>query len=259
MTGIGPDFYDAELRAHHEHLRRAYGIRAGDEVLDVGCGAGLTTREAARAAAPGQVVGVDVSEPMLERARQLTATEGIGNVTYRLDDAQTCRFEPARFDLAISRFGLMFFSDPPAAFANIASALRPGARLVALAWQPRERNEWALAIAAALRSDGTELPSPTTSAFSLGDAEATTSLLERAGFEAVELEDVHEPVFYGDVEAALEVVCSFQDTDAALKAMPPGDAAATVERLRARIESHHDGERGVTFDSRSWLISCRRA
>ena len=75
-----PDFYDAELRAHHEHLRAAYGISPGDDVLDVGCGTGLTTREAARAAAPGRVVGVDVSERMLERARRLTAAEGLANV-----------------------------------------------------------------------------------------------------------------------------------------------------------------------------------
>ena len=81
------DFYDAELRAHHEHLRAAYGISAGDEVVDIGCGTGLTTREAARAAAPGRVVGVDVSERMLERARQLTAADRLDNVRYELGDA----------------------------------------------------------------------------------------------------------------------------------------------------------------------------
>jgi ubiquinone/menaquinone biosynthesis C-methylase UbiE len=78
------DFYDGELRAHHEHLRAAYGIGPGDEVLDIGCGTGLTTREAARAAAPGRVVGVDVSESMLERARQVTAGERLDNVRYEL-------------------------------------------------------------------------------------------------------------------------------------------------------------------------------
>src|SRR4051812_16671888 len=83
-TANSPDFYDAELRAHHEHLRAAYGIRPGDHVLDIGCGSGLTTREAARAAAPGRVIGVDVSERMLERARQVTAAERIGNVRYEL-------------------------------------------------------------------------------------------------------------------------------------------------------------------------------
>src|ERR671919_2783042 len=131
------DFYDAELRAHHEHLRDAYGIRPGDEVVDIGCGTGLTTREAARAAAPGRVVGVDVSERMIERARQLTEAERLDNVTSELGDAQVHRFDPARFDLGISRFGTMFFSDPVAAFANIASALRPGRRLALLVWQRR--------------------------------------------------------------------------------------------------------------------------
>ncbi len=144
------DFYDVELRAHHEHLRAAYGISPGDEVVDIGCGTGLTTREAARAAAPGRVVGVDVSERMLERARQLTVAERLDNVRYELGDAQVHRFDRAGFDAAISRFGTMFFSDPAAAFANIAAALRPEARLVLLVWQRHEHNEWARAIDAAL-------------------------------------------------------------------------------------------------------------
>src|SRR6187551_2251898 len=99
------DFYDLELRAHHEHLRAAYGISPGDEVLDIGCGTGLTTREAARAAAPGRVVGVDISGRMLERARQLTAAERLDNVRYERGDAQVHSFDPAGFDVVISRFG----------------------------------------------------------------------------------------------------------------------------------------------------------
>ena len=166
------DFYDAELRAHHEHLRAAYGIKPGDEVVDIGCGTGLTTREAARAAAPGRVVGVDVSERMLERARQVTAAEGLDNVRYELGDAQVHRPDPAGFDVAISRFGTMFFSDPAAAFANIAAVLRPEARLVLLVWQRHDRNEWARAIDAAL-GDAARPPQPGADPFSLGDADAT--------------------------------------------------------------------------------------
>jgi SAM-dependent methyltransferase len=252
------DFYDSELRAHHEHLRAAYGIEPGDEVLDIGCGTGLTTREAGRAAAPGRVVGVDVSERMLERARDLTAAERLENVSYELGDAQVLRFDPERFDVAISRFGTMFFADPAAAFANIASALRPRGRLVSLIWQPRGVNEWVLAIDAAL-GDAAKPPPPGADAFSLGDAEATTEMLEQAGFEAVRFEDVREPVFYGhDVDAALEIVRGFQDTSAALARMSREDAARAVDRLRGTLEDHYGDDEGVAFDSRSWLVTARR-
>ena len=255
---ISLDFYDAELRAHHEHLRAAYGISAGDEVIDIGCGTGLTTREAARAAAPGCVVGVDVSERMLERARELTPAERLDNVRYELGDAQVHRFEPARFDVAISRFGTMFFSDPAAAFANIAGALRPGGRLVLLLWQRREHNEWATAIAAAL-GDAAQPPQPGADAFSLGDAEATASILERAGFEALHFEDVHEPVLYGhDLDAALAFVRGFQATSDALASLSDGEAARTVRRLRETLAAHYSDERGVVLDARSWLLTARR-
>jgi len=252
------DFYDSELRAHHEHLRAAHGISPGEEVVDIGCGTGLTTREAGRAAAPGRVVGVDVSERMLERARQLTAAERLDNVRYELGDAQVHRFEPAGFDVAISRFGTMFFSDPAAAFANIAAALRPRARLVLLVWQPHERNEWARAIDAALR-DAARPPRPGADPFSLGDAEATAGILEGAGFDCARFEDVHEPVLYGrDVDAALAVVRGFQDTSAALASLSEGEAARTVERLREMLAAHYSDERGVVLDSRSGLIAARR-
>jgi SAM-dependent methyltransferase len=252
------DFYDFELRAHHEHLRAAYGISPGDEVVDIGCGTGLTTREAARAAAPGRVVGVDVSERMLERARQLTAPERLENVRYELGDAQVHRFDPAGFDVAISRFGTMFFSDPAAAFANIAAALRPQARLVLLVWQGHDHNEWARAIDAAL-GDAARPAQPGADPFSLADAEATAGILEDAGFDGLRFEDVHEPVFYGqDLDAALAVVRGFQDTRAALASLSDGEAARTVERLRAMLAAHYSDEGGVVLDSRSWLITAGR-
>ena len=252
------DFYDAELRAHHEHLRAAYGISPGDAVVDIGCGTGLTTREAARAAAPGRVVGVDVSERMLERARQVTAAERLRNVRYELGDAQVHRFDPAAFDVAISRFGTMFFSDPAAAFANIAVALRPGARLVLLVWQRIEHNEWARAIDAAL-GDAAQPPPRGADPFSLGDREVTARILERAGFDDMRFEDVHEPVLYGhELDAALAFVRGFQNTSAALASLSEDEAARTVERLRAMLAAHYSDERGVLLDARSWLITARR-
>ena len=258
-SGIALDFYDAELRAHNAHLRAAYAISLGKAVLDIGCGTGQTTRDAARTAAPGRVVGVDVSERMLARARQLTEAERLDNATYELGDAQVHRFDTGRYRLAISRFGTMFFADPVAAFANIASALCPQGRLALLVWQRRERNEWALTIDAAVGEAAQLPPPPGADPFSLGDAEATTAILERAGFAELRFDDVHEPVLYGqDIAAALEFVRGFQNVSAALASMSSSAAARALERLRATLAAHSTDSQGVALGSRSWLITGRR-
>jgi SAM-dependent methyltransferase len=250
--------FDTELRAHNERLRAAAGVRRGDQVLDIGCGAGQTAREAARAAAPGSVLGIDVSAPMLERARELTMAEGLDNVTYEHGDAQVHPFASGRFDLAISRFGTMFFADPVAAFANIARALRPGGRLVALVWQPAERNEWEAAIDAAVGPS--PAPADALEPFSLGDPDTTTRILRRAGLGAVRFDDVDEPVYYGrDVPEALEWVRGFRSTKDALAALSPPDAARALERLRETLAAHHRGDDGVVFASRAWLVTASRA
>src|SRR5918998_5586653 len=105
------DFYDAELRRQNERFRAVLDVGRRDRVLDIGCGAGQSTREAAHAAVEGRAVGVDVSAPMLERARLLSAEQGLTNISYQQADAQVHRFPPTSFDLCISRFGTMFFAD----------------------------------------------------------------------------------------------------------------------------------------------------
>jgi len=130
-----PSGYDAELRRHNQVLRWACGVQLHDHVLDIGCGTGQTAREAGRTAQAGSALGVDISAPAIERAREIARAEGLGNVTFEHANAQVHRFPPERFDLAISRFGTMSFDDPVAAFANIRRALRPAGRLV-MVWQP---------------------------------------------------------------------------------------------------------------------------
>ncbi len=142
--------YDAELQRHNEVMRRACGIRFRDHVLDIGCGTGQTTRQAASTARAGMALGVDVRAAAIERARELAAAEELSNVAFEHADAQVYRFPPECFDLAISRFGTMFFDDPAAAFANIWRALRPTGRLVMMVWQAPARNEWDVAICQAL-------------------------------------------------------------------------------------------------------------
>jgi SAM-dependent methyltransferase len=257
---LDPDFYDAELRLHNAHLRAAAHVEPHNRVLDVGCGTGQTTREAARAAVYGSALGVDLSAPMLERARRLSDEAGLRNVTYLQADAQTHPFPPAHFDLCISRFGTMFFTDPVAAFANIGRALRSGARLVLLVWQDHDRNEWAAAIRYALTA-GTAAPAPTTNdpgPFSLADPAITAGILAAAGFAEVDFTDVHEPVFYGpDTATAYDAVRRLQHAKDLLADLDPTTTRHALERLRATVAAHDTGS-GVFFGARAWLVAAVR-
>jgi SAM-dependent methyltransferase len=252
--------YDAELRRHNEVLRRAAGVQPHDHVVDVGCGTGQTTRQAARTAQAGSALGVDISAPAIERARELARAEGLRNVTFEHANAQVHRFPEERFDLAISRFGTMFFDDPIAAFANISRALHPAGRLVMMVWQAHERNEWDVTIRQSLGA--AEGPVPGASGgpdpFSLADPPAVTQILQAAGFADVAFTDVHEPVFYGpDVAAALDWARGFTCTSEILKELDPAAAERAVGRLRGALAAHLTDD-GVWFNSRAWIITARR-
>ncbi|MCW2876009.1 MAG: class SAM-dependent methyltransferase [Sphaerisporangium sp.] len=252
--------YDAELRRHNEVLRRACGVQFRDHVLDIGCGTGQTTRQAARTAQAGSALGVDISAPAIECARQLARAEGLGNVTLERADAQVHRFPKERFDLAISRFGTMFFDDPDAAFANIRRTLRPAGRLVMMVWQAHERNEWDVAIHQSLEAAAgpMALPSKGPDPFSLADPLTVTQILQAAGFADVAFTDVCEPVYYGpDVASALDWVRGFTCTSNALKRLDPAAATRAVERLREALAAHTSDD-GVWFDSRAWIVTARR-
>ncbi len=143
------DRHDAVLAPLDAHLFAAGGISGRDHVLDVGCGCGVTTRAAALAAAAGEATGIDLSAAMLERARAVAEKEGLGNIRFQQGDAQVHPFDGAAFDVVISRFGVMFFADPTAAFANLARATRERGRLVFVCWQGLPQNDWISVPAAA--------------------------------------------------------------------------------------------------------------
>ena len=137
-------------------------VRRGERVIDIGCGTGATTMELAELVGPeGSVLALDLSQPMLALARRRSAERGLGNVCFLCADAQSHRFEAAAHDLLISRFGVMFFSDPVAAFANLRTALRSGGRLGFVCWAALERNPWfALPLAVGERMLGPAEPHP---------------------------------------------------------------------------------------------------
>ncbi|MEV0994312.1 methyltransferase domain-containing protein [Nonomuraea sp. NPDC050202] len=250
--------YDSERGRYHERLRAAADVRTADRVLDIGCGTGQTTRDAARSAPSGSALGVDVSGPMVERARRLSEQAGIRNVSFERADAQVHPFAPESFTLGISRFGTMFFADPVAAFANIGRALRPGARLVQLVWQAGDRQEWFSTIRHALAGGRTVPAGLDHGAFSLADRTAAAGMLTAAGFGAVEITEVRGPIHYGpDAAGARDALLDLRMVKDLVAGLDAAATARALDRLLAALDAHDTGE-GAWFDSRAWLIIARR-
>jgi SAM-dependent methyltransferase len=252
------DRYDAMAEGINAPLFAAASIGEHDRVLDVGCGTGRITRLAARRAARGEVIGIDLSAPMLERARAVAAEEGLANVTFEQGDAQVHPFPPGGHDVAVSRGGVMFFTDHVAAFANIGRALRPGGRLVFVGPRPGGPDgDHARAFAALgplMRG-----PSPAQRGMaSLTDAARIREVLAGAGFEDVSVEPAEVPVVWGrNADDAVEfylatgpVRFNLADVD-----------TATLDRVRDEVRSAlraHETPEGVRLRGAVWVVTATR-
>jgi SAM-dependent methyltransferase len=247
--------FDETLAACHAPFLAAAAISERDRVLDVGCGNGQTTRDAARIAVEGSAVGLDLSSRMLALARARAIEEGLHNVEFRHADAQIHQFEPGGFDVAISRMGSMFFGDPVAAFSNLHRALRPGGRLTILTWQAIADNEWLAEFRAAL-GVGRDLPTPppeVPSPFSLADPDRVRAILTAAGFTEITFQDLHAPMSLGtDPDAAFDFVTEL--TGWMLEGLGDADRAAALDALRATI-AEHTRDDGVSYECATWIIS----
>jgi SAM-dependent methyltransferase len=253
--------YDAAVRAYHERLLEAAAIAPGEQVLDIGCGTGEVTRAAARLAWAGAALGVDLSTRMLDRARELAAAEGLANVRFVRGDAQVHPFPDGGHDVAVSRFGAMFFADPVAAFANIARALAPGGRLAVIAWRPVADNEWVRAVFAALAA-GRDLPTPVSGnpgPFGLADPDRTRAWLAAAGFSGVEVEAVDAPFLVGaDAADAFAFIRRTGVVRGLTQGLDDDRRDAALAELEATMGRHDTGS-GVVFGSGAWLVRARKA
>lgn len=250
--------FDDAVAAYHQSLLAAAAIQPDFLVLDIGCGSGQTTRDAARIATSGRAVGVDLSSQMLQVARRLTEEEGLRNVVFEYADAQVHPFEPASFDVATSRTGTMFFGDPLAAFTNIARTLRPEGRLVMVAWQSPTENEWFMSLVTAM-AQGRDLPAPPPDApgpFTLADPRRVAPLLTAAGFVDHRFEDIHAPMYFGADASAGHHLLGDQ-TAWMREGLDDAAKQRALDDLYVSMKAH-ETPRGVLYASAMWLITATR-
>ncbi|PNV32735.1 methyltransferase type 11 [Streptomyces sp. DH-12] len=247
--------YDALNDPVNAPLLDAAALHGTDTVLDIGCGNGRLTRLAARRAR--HAVGIDLSAPMLERARATAEAEGLPHVTHVQADAQVHPFEPASFDVALSRFGVMFFADPVAAFTNIAGALRPGGRLAFVCLQSFDRQDQARVFEAVAHH--APLPDLTAASeagpASFADPTRTRAVLSAAGFDGIDVTPLDtEQVWGTDPSDASAFLFAWGPMRHWLRDTP----AEAVERAReAATEAFaaYATEEGVRLMSRCWLVT----
>lgn len=234
---------------------------SGYRVLDVGCGCGATTLAAAALVEPaGSATGIDLSGPMLEVAQRRAANTGADNARFMRADAQTHVFAPSSVDLITSRFGTMFFSDPDAAFGNIATALRREGRMCFATWQPLAANEW-LAVPGAALLRHAELP-PTIHGpgmFAQADPDVVTATLRAAGFTKVAIDPVEVMFNVGQtIDDAVEYLADSGPGRALLDTIPEGPARdAALDDVHESLAGHLTPS-GVLLGGGIWLIDATR-
>ena len=252
------EHFDRTVAGYHVAFMAAANISDHDQVLDVGCGTGQTTRDAARAASSGSALGVDLSARMIAYAGQAAAREGLPNVSFEQADAQVHPFMAENFDVAISRTGATFFGEPVAAFTNVARALRRGGRLVLLTWQGLDGNEWIRELSTAMAA-GRDLPTPTPGApgpFSLADPERVRAILGAAGFTDIQVEPRSEAMWFGaDADGAQRFAIGLLGW--MLDGLDDDGKQRAVENLAATLTAHDTGH-GVLYGSATWTIQATR-
>ncbi len=236
-------------------------VSPGARVLDVGCGCGQTTLQLAeRVGANGAVMGIDISTVMLDAAQRSAAEAGTSQVRFENADAQTHRFAASSFDRLFSRFGVMFFADPRAAFENLRGGLAAGGRLAFACWQSLARNPWmrvpteaVFALVKPPDPPDPHAPGP----FSLADPDRVRAILSGAGFEQVALEPYECEVRVGggaDLEVAVAFALQMGPAAALLRDAEPSLREAAIDAVREALRPHVT-ERGVELGAATWLVT----
>jgi SAM-dependent methyltransferase len=231
-------FVERRVRAVNDLLLARSGLVAAEKVLEVGCGTGAFTVPLAEAVGErGTVLGADISAAMLAAARQRLADTGLRNVTLVEADAQTHEFAPGRFDLVTSRFGVMFFADPAAAFANLLRPVRPDGWLCFACWASLEDNRhWLIPYEVVLRHLGPPAPKPPRAPgpMAFADPDYVRSFLGAAGWAQIEIHRETPDIISSTAQEEAEHACIMGPSGRLIDEKQPDQASR--ETIQAEIE-----------------------
>ena len=236
-------------------------VKPGDRIIDVGCGCGSTSIAFAEKVAPnGFVLGIDISGPMLARARELAPRHL--PVDFVQTDATVHPFDPQSFDLVVSRFGVMFFAEPAISFANLRRALRPSGRVAFACWREPRENPWMMAPLQAiyqhvpkLPPQGPEDPGP----FAFASEERVNRILGEAGYKAIEMEPValsFDIAIGRGLDAAVQAALQIGPGSRALDGHPPETRAAAAASVKEMLTPYVRGQ-SVPLSGSIWIVTAR--
>lgn len=230
---------------------------AGGSLLDVGCGTGAVTLAAARRREGGACLGIDISAPMIATARARAAREDLP-ARFVTGDAQDYPLEPAAFDAVVSRFGVMFFADPVAAFANLRRSARPGAALRLAVWRSASENPFMTTAERAAAPLLPELPARRADGpgqFAFADRDKVQAIIRESGWTAIAMDPIDVPCVLRQVDLD-RYVSRLGPLGLTLSALAPERRAAVLDRVRVAFDPFiRDGE--ARYEAACWLVQAR--
>lgn len=269
-SGAGGDVWvdkqremDIMLNPLGERVIQGLDLKEETKILDIGCGCGATTLEIAKIVNQGEVIGVDISEPMLERATQTASDMALTNISYQVKDVQVDEMPNKYFDIAFSRFGVMFFEDPFEAFNNINHSLKDDGQLSFVCWQHASLNPWQ-SLSIQVIKEFLDLPAPPPKSpgpFAFEDKSYIEEILNASGFRDIEIKDNQEDIvmFSGKSirEACEDYLTINPVVTEMLKNSPSELREEILEALIGKFSDYHKDD-GLLFPSATWIVSARK-